>query len=762
MRHHLRGRAVRLCSLAAGAATAVVVAGIALPAAATSAAGSAGAASSVAPGKAAAVTLINGDQLAVKSATAGVQEVAVRKAGSTDSLLSLRLGGISYEFPADALPYLGHGLDPSLFSLANLQREEKSGRLPVTISYTAARPRLPGVTVTRSGGGSASGYLTAAGARAFGAALARQFVSDHARASYGQDGLFAGGVHIALAGVPAIATPVRPAYQMRTLTMLGRNLKGGKDYGDSIFVFNAANANIFGDPDFEGFSFFWNGSAKFSVPVGTYWAIGDFLTFGKHGKNGQERLVVLPQFTVKGATTVRVDERSATSQISAVTPRPAVASQVSIDLIRSGLRGSVNSFTFIDSGISLFVSPTTAKPTVGALSTYTTATMTNPPKTKGTPYFYNLDFQGPRGIIPPQDYVVTAADLGTVNEVFYQDVKSVGGWLDFGGFAGQLAGGLIAEALPFSLPGQQVQYFSAGPGVAWQFLYLPNFNSFGFAFVNDAWRTLPAGGQLTEDWNAYPLHPQPDVQLLTGPLAAELPQYASAFRVGNYLGLSEIPFSDNYFGHLGVGFYGPFSETVVDSYAVYQNGKRIAHGNPATIGILPVKVSRKPSAIRFVLNAGTWGARYPLSPASSTVWTWKTQVEPAARVPHSWFCGYKNVHGNAVPDYRCAIQPLLTLNYQVQGLSLTGDTAPGAQTVDVSVSHVQLAAASAITGLSAAYSLNDGQSFEPATVTAAGSGQFQVGFSAPAGTDVTLRVSASDAAGGSITETIVRAYGVSS
>jgi hypothetical protein len=542
--------------------------------------------------------------------------------------------------------------------------------------------------------------------------------------------------------------------------MLGRNLKGGKDYGDNIIVFNAANPNIFGDPDFEGFGFFWNGSAKFSVPVGAYWAIGDFLTFGKHGKNAQERLVVLPQFTVKGATTVRVDERSASSQITTATPRPAVASEVSIDLIRTGLQGSVNSFTFIDSGIPLYVSPTTAKPTVGGLRTYTTATLTNPPGAKGTPYFYNLDFQGPRGIIPPQDYVVTPADLATVNEVFYQDVTSVGGWNAFGGFAGQLAGGVFAEVLPFSLPGQQVQYFSAGPGIAWQFQYTPNFNS--FAFANDSWRTLPAGGQLTEDWNAYPLHPQPDVQLLTGALAAELPQYASAFRIGNFLELGEIPFSDNYLGHAGVGFYGPFSGVMTDSYAVYQNGKRIAHGNPATFGILPVKVSGKPSVIRFVLNAGTWGSQYPLSPASSTVWTWHTRAEPAARVPHSWFCGYNLVNGNVVPEYRCAIQPLLTLNYQVQGLSLTGHTAAGPQTVDVSVSHLQLAAASAVTGLSAAYSLNDGQSFEPATVTATGGGQFSVGFSAPAGTDVTLRVAATDAAGGSITETIVRAYGVSS
>ena len=57
-------------------------------------------------------------------------------------------------------------------------------------------------------------------------------------------------------------------------------------------------------------------------------------------------------------------------------------------------------------------------------------------------------------------------------------------------------------------------------------------------------------------------------------------------------------------------------------------------------------------------------------------------------------------------------------------------------------------------------SFNDGEP-GPARVTAAGNGQFRIIYAAPAGVDVSLRVSATDAAGGSITETIVRAYGVS-
>jgi hypothetical protein len=707
------------------------------------------------PHTAAAVTLINGDRLGVRTSAVGGPQVAVRKAGGADSLLSLRLGGTAYEIPAVALPYIGRGLDPSLFSLASLQREEKSGRLPVTVSYAAGRPRLPGVTFTRSGGGSASGYLTAASAKVFGAALMRQFEADHARASYGQDGLFAGGVGISLAGVPATSTPVRPAYRMHTLTVAGRNMKGRPDTGDAIILINAANAAIFG-AFADGFSFFYKGVAKFSVPAGTYWAIGDFIS----GNFTAERLAVLPQFTVKNASTVHVNERAASSEVTVQTPRPTVMSQDTVEIIRSGLHGTTDAVSWTDSGRSTFVSPTTVKPTLGGLREYTSATLTAPPETTGTPYTYNADFQAPDGIIPQQHFVLSPADLATVQENFYQDVKSQGGWILSGGFAKQLAVGSFTEVVPFSLPGQQIQYFTAGPDVAWQAGYVAYYNEFAGG-QTDAWHTLAAGQQATENWNAYPLHPQPDVQALTGALAAQDPQYPSAFRVGNKLSLFEMPFSDNSSGHTGAGFFGVPGSVMIDSYDVYQDGTRIAYGDPAN-GIPAIPVSASPSTIRFALNADLVGAQYPLSPASSTVWTWKTQAEPTATVPDSWYCGFRVSHGAVSLIHRCAIQPLLTLDYQVQGLSPTGHTAPGTQAIDVSAGHLQQATSSAITGLTAAYSLNDGQSWQTASVTATGSGQFQLGFSAPAGTDVTLRVSATDAAGGSITETIVRAYGVSS
>jgi hypothetical protein len=114
------------------------------------------------------------------------------------------------------------------------------------------------------------------------------------------------------------------------------------------------------------------------------------------------------------------------------------------------------------------------------------------------------------------------------------------------------------------------------------------------------------------------------------------PACPSAFRVGNSLNLDETPFTDNYLGHSGSGYFGQFASVMADSYAVYQNGKQIAHGNPAD-GIPAVNVSAKPATIRFELNAATCGKQYPLSPATSTVWTWQTRRDPAATVPASWY-----------------------------------------------------------------------------------------------------------------------------
>ena len=271
------------------------------------------------------------------------------------------------------------------------------------VTFASRRPALPGVTFTRWGRGTASGYLTASSARIFGAALARQARADYAKASYGTDGLFSGGVDIALAGTAQ--TRGRPRYAMHPLTVTATNLQGKPATGGSLVVVNAGDWLKFGDPN-EVYSTFYHGTARYSVPAGTYWAIADFA----NSSFTSQRIVVLPQFTVTGkATTVHLSERAASSRVAMVTPRPAELQTDTLAIVRGGLHGTSATYAALGFGGPLWVSPTTRKPSVGTLRAYTSGQLTSPAKTPGVPYAYNLAFQGPDGTIPAQHFVVAPA-----------------------------------------------------------------------------------------------------------------------------------------------------------------------------------------------------------------------------------------------------------------------------------------------------------------------------------------------------------------
>ncbi len=258
-------------------------------------------------GAARSILMINGDRLLAASAAGGPRVLGILPgaAGPAGRLIGVGLGSTALEIPVVALPYLGRGLAPGLFEPSALARAESGGRLPVTVTYQGKVPALPGVTITGAGGGTASGYLTATGAVAFGAALARQFTADHGADSYGRDGIFAGGVSVGLAGGPAgaaraaLAPRHAPRFRMHTLTVTGTDLAGLPDTGDVVFVFDADNAQRYADP-VESISEFDHGVVKFSVPAGHLWALGIFMPVA-HGKPvPATRTVVIPQIDASG------------------------------------------------------------------------------------------------------------------------------------------------------------------------------------------------------------------------------------------------------------------------------------------------------------------------------------------------------------------------------------------------------------------------------------------------------------------------------
>jgi hypothetical protein len=717
------------------------------------------------------VFLINGYHVLARSGT-GASATTVLLPGGRGTgalarpLMGFGLAGKSYLVPPQAVPYLGRGLDPSLFDVAALAGRERAGRLPVTVTYGGGVPRLPGVTLTHTASGAAQGYLTEAGARVFGAALASLFAADHGRASYGLDGMFAGGLSVALAGdgVPARAAPSRRHFPMHTLTVTGTNLAGRPDTGDVVDVINVDNIGRFSDP-VESQNVFYHGSARFSVPAGHYMAIATFYT-GTHLTNWH--VVARPQFTVSGpATTVHLDARTATSRLQWVTPRPVTRPRPSLlNFVRIPAVGPAFTFSYGVYGNALWVSPVTSTRLTGALHTVTDAQLTSPPHYRGTPYEYDLAYTAPDGVIPPLRYVVRHATLATEDTRYYQPTPSAGGWQPFGLFGfqfrrgGSSIGGLGRRV---TLPGRVIQYYATGRSLLWFDSYFQSLFT-GAGGQADSGRVLHPRQRLSVGWNAFPLHPAPNTNLLgaANPRATGLGAggltLPSASRAGNQLTLDITPFSDNVVGHTGSGFAAVSPGTVRGRYAVFAgrvrlavgNAVRAAHGHPDLR--TTVRVARGAQRIRFVLAASRTGRLYRLSAASRTVWTWRSVPAPGVRLPPGWTCGNRT--------RSCAVQPMMTLEYAVAGESLHGSTRAGRQTIHLSVGHLQLVQGVRVTRASLSVSFDDGKTWHRATLTGHG-GSYTATFTAPAGVRVSLRTSAADAAGGSLTETLPGAYQVS-
>jgi hypothetical protein len=698
--------------------------------------------------------LINGAWVAAAAGHGAPPVIFPAGRGLAGTIETVRLGARTLAIPLAALPFLGHGLRPSLFDLSALAHSERDGRLPLTLTFLTRLHAPPGVTVTRTGPGTAQGYLTSAGARKLGAALARQFAADHDAGSYGTDGLFAGGLSLALAGAPSAPVPVHPDFPMHTLTLTATALNGRPDTGDEVFVFNVDKPDALG---LFASNFFYHGSVKFSVPSGTYWAAGVFSPVS--GKVLETRTDVLPQFTVHGSTSVHLSERAATAKIGFAVPRPANLQLQALTISRTA-RGAGDSTAIIglQTGGTMWVSPVTRAPGHGVLTADTAAWLTSPGH-PAVPYTYSLNRVDPAGLIlRDQHYAVSPGDLATVQQNYDQDVRTTGGPSCSAPAAVFLISVCVSEGV--RRPGSEVQYLTASPASGW----MTSYSEYAGLIGGQAggFQLLHAGEQLTQEWNRYPLHPAPNV---SPPGVREISSVPSAVRAGNTLSLQITPFSDSTYGHTGTGFStdGFVSYKLSGRYAIYSDGVRIAGGDAvkaagglADLGVR-ARLSSRPSVIKLVLTASRASRRFLLSAVSRDVWTWPSRPEPKATLTGPWTCS-ASLTG---VSRHCAVQGMLALRYFVAGISPTGTTAAGRQRIGLAVDHLQEFRSSRITSVGAQVSFNGGQTWRQATVQRNGPARFSLSFTGSPSL-VTLRVSARDAAGDTITETLPGAYRIAS
>lgn len=670
-------------------------------------------------------TLITGERVSVRTTADGRSLFDVQPAvgkGMARALVHLRLGARDYELPGTALPYLGRGLDLNLFDVGAL---------------LAGAP-LPADPAT------------------FGPALAKQFKEDNARGHFGGQGLFAGGARFAL---PGARPAVQPRSVMRTVSLDATDIAGHPADTGVAFLYNTDDGNLL-DPN-ESVNYFASGTAKFSAPDGNYSALGLFWTADADGNPTEVRFSAQPEFAVKADKTVRVDASRASSKLTWVTPRPALLDDTGFLFRRAAKTGPALLVDFdAGPGVPIAVSPTAVPVKTGALQTYPYSRLVSPPG-PGTPYEYVLQ-KASLGTIPQQRYVITAKDVAAVDSTYFSEYSSLGLRQRSGMFSFEDSGGRVSH--PIQLPRKQVEYVSAAPDLRWFggfSKYLPSSQFPGWAGGQyEAFHTYRGGSAVTEEWNRFPLHPVGGVALL--PLDdGSAPEQPAATRAGDLLRVSITPFSDNQPGHTGFGFYGEARDTITGHYTLTQDGTTLAEGTPdgSTELTLEQAVAPGPSALGLTVDAGRTGPMYRQSTATHTEWTWKSQHVEGVQLPPALVC----VRQREGIDRSCAVEPMLTLGYAVGGLRPDGSTVSGPQSLDLTVGHLQLSAASPVTGATVQYSL-DGTTWLDAAVTPRDGGVFHAEFAAVPesfrGSDVSLRVTASDAAGATVAETITAAYHV--
>jgi hypothetical protein len=274
------------------------------------------------------------------------------------------------------------------------------------------------------------------------------------------------------------------------------------------------------------------------------------------------------------------------------------------------------------------------------------------------------------------------------------------------------------------------------------------------------YRSSPSRGWWrVSTWNRYPLHP--DANVVLAPQPRHWGVVPSAERDRHTLRLDITPFTDNQPGDIGTGFGHYAHSAVTGSYQIDANGRRVAGGNAVkTAGgdqdlSVQAPMSSGSSVIRVSLTASRRGPGFGLATSSHTVWTWPSASGPSATLPPGWYC-WISLTGRI--QHSCTVQPMMTLDYDVARLGPAESAPPGRQSVTVTAGHLQLARAARVTGASVRASFDGGRTWRAARVRPLGRGRFLATFTAPAQATVALVTTATDASGGSISETITGAY----
>ncbi|MBT9255461.1 hypothetical protein KMZ32_05385 [Phycicoccus sp. MAQZ13P-2] len=527
MRRRLTSEAVRAAAVTTAAALAA--AGATIPASAASPPVAAPRVAAVAPPAVDAATfsapqrvrLITGDVVTLPGA--GRPLTVTRSPGSRSSFSVVRTGDHTYVVPSAVRPLVGR-LDLSLFDARALAATP--ARTPVTVTYdsTSTPTAVPGVSITKRTGRTATGVVTPASSAALAKALRTRS---------------AASVFRGVAGITAAAPTVRPTFPMHTVKV--RLVGAGGAPVEGLVIL----ANVDDMRKAVTFGVAVGGEARVSVPAGHYQAAA---LFGDETTSG---LVVQPEALVSGPGTLRLDTRAATARPSVTTPQPTDGTFTSLDVSRVDAKqnGSLSLGMLGFDGQQPLYSPVRAGAVVHGSLDSAYAFMGAERGQPATPsYLYELGTAYP-GELPasirldpaPTDLMqVTHSYRGSTSRSHLPSLVENGVTLP--------TGTGIGVGFFRSVPTRMTVWSGGDPGVTVSSAFTASFDweTFtGSEYLTSADRPVVPGTSRSEEWNRRPSHPS-----ILRPSGA-FPVCGACLQAG-YLSLVVPSFSDNDPDHWGL------------------------------------------------------------------------------------------------------------------------------------------------------------------------------------------------------------------
>jgi len=314
--------------------------------------------------------------------------------------------------------------------------------------------------------------------------------------------------------------------------------------------------------------------------------------------------------------------------------------------------------------------------------------------------------------------------------------------------------------VPQSMPGDVTDYFNSAPNMVRMQQDIEGSN---ISFFGDAVAFTP-GTTGSADWGRGPLAPAVGQHtLLPGVVVAGDGGNACAACVaGTDLQLNIDDFDGSNPGQDGVPDLEPSGTPLQPNpyLVVDQNGQQLLE---TTQGSGFTETGAPAGGAKYDVSL-TVGPVPGVSLSTSTATQWTFSTTPAAESGAALTpLGSCTGESTATP---CEVLPLLNITRQLAE-SETGTAAPGAETMGLAIGHASYngtGSHAAITSASVQVSFDGGTTWQTVKLTATGaasSGNYTATWTDPAadaGTYPSIRVSATDAVGGSINQTITHAY----